>query len=203
MKLFREGSRPIIVVPPDRATYSFNRFVRHDLPRLWPPAETECGFASSRRWEPIRTKLKGAHSTAFIQRHSAALRNVRRLEKVITTQRSRRKRAYMSYREIALVVRDWTEAHSLWLTRGWAAGETLYADLSSADGQSFRIAIDEPLNGVTGIHVVCLEGWTQNDPRRNWVAETHDVRDALEQALAEVLRQMERPFAVVETQQVS
>ncbi|MEW6436530.1 MAG: hypothetical protein AB1508_05090 [Pseudomonadota bacterium] len=96
----------------------------------------------------------------------------------------------MSYREIASAVRDWTEAHGLRLTTCWAGGEMLCADLSSPDGQSFRIAIDRPLNGVTGVRLVCVEGWTQNDPHQNWVVEAADVREALEEALEEVLRQM-------------
>ena len=96
----------------------------------------------------------------------------------------------MSYREIAVAVRDWTAAHALRLTTCWAGDEMLCADLSSPDGQSFRIAIDRLINGVTGVHLVCVEGWTQNEPRQNWVAETADVREALEEALAEVLRRM-------------
>src|SRR5579862_9801692 len=102
----------------------------------------------------------------------------------------------MSYRDIALAVRDWTEAHSLRLTTCWAGGEALCADLSSPHGQSFRIWIDRPMNGVTGVHMICVEGWTQNEPHKNWVAETADVREALEEALAEVLKQMRRPFSV-------
>jgi hypothetical protein len=96
----------------------------------------------------------------------------------------------MSYREIATAVRDWTEAHALRLTTCWADYEMLCAELSSPDGQSFRIAIDRPLNGVAGVHLVCVEGWTQNDPRQNWVTEAADIREALEEALDEVVRRM-------------
>jgi hypothetical protein len=96
----------------------------------------------------------------------------------------------MSYREIASAVRDWTEAHALRLKTCWVGGEMLCADLSSPDGQSFRIAIDRPLNGVTGVHLVCVEGWTQNEPRQNWVAEASDVREALEEAILEVVRRI-------------
>jgi hypothetical protein len=106
----------------------------------------------------------------------------------------------MSYREIALAVRDWTETHSLRLTTCWVGVEALCADFASIDGQNFRIWIDPPLNGVTGIHMICVEGWRQNDPHRNWIAETADVREALEEALSEVVKQMEQPFSLVPQQ---
>jgi hypothetical protein len=108
----------------------------------------------------------------------------------------------MSYREIALAVRDWTAAHGPRLSTCCAGGELLCAELSSPDGQSFRIAIDRPVNGIAGVHLVCVEGWKQNDPHQNWVAEVADVREALDEALAEVRRQMEMPFSLPEEWQI-
>jgi hypothetical protein len=100
-----------------------------------------------------------------------------------------------AYASIDPTINAWAEKHSFTLFRtieGMAAQDFRAVYLSSDRGECFQIWIDPPESGQVAVHAADIETRLDQEFRHEWRAPVDNLAAALESAVAEVGRWMER-----------
>ena len=99
----------------------------------------------------------------------------------------------MAYSEIDVVIREWSERHSLALNTEFGGQERRFCYVSGGPEECFQVSIEPPESGRVLVNAWSVETIDDVELHECWTVEIRDLPQSLEVALRQVSAWNARP----------